>query len=264
MLNRNLIALALVSITSLTGCEKEDLAHDSGLKYEKCTAYRMNAQTGTADRTLAAPGDVKPIFERDLSCYDAPNHSCRLVYSYNNTSGTTQYIPYGSANEFVNPNGSTCQGNCGQPQNFIPGMQKAIFSLYTTEFGAKEHVWKLDGNTAAGVCNPSLNACNFGGSLPVKFTSVSAKFNGMNAVNVKWSFAEQVNVKEYRVQMSARCGTIADVIVAVVPAIGSSAGTYTSPAIYLDQGGDYQFRVVAIDLDGKTTYSNVMSVRVGN
>jgi hypothetical protein len=90
--------------------------------------------------------------------------------------------------------------------------------------------------------------------LPVDFTSVVSSKNG-NAVQVNWSVANEINVKEYVVEKSTdgvRFNSIGSVV-------AKNANAYSFTDNSLANGTTY-YRIKAVDNDGKTKYSSIVSV----
>ena len=90
--------------------------------------------------------------------------------------------------------------------------------------------------------------------LPVTFTSIKA-FRKNDNINIDWKVEQEINVKQFEVE-HAGDNTRFKTIFITVPAEGSISKDYftldTNPA-----NGINYYRVKAVDLDGKTTYTNV-------
>jgi hypothetical protein len=252
------IVLASLALSALSSCRKEvDILPP--LAFQGCTS--TSTRTTTSAR-LASPGDVTPIFEREMSCYFPSTQTCRLVFSYSNSADPTS-IPVGRDNHFQPPNDRSCSGSCGQPTQFGTGLVKPAFMVQANTLGA--YAWQLDGHTAAGECDPgNIPTCTI---LPVNFVSVSGKWDGERSIRMSWKVADESQVSEYRVYMALPCTGNPTALVGSVPAAHNGASgqfEYSSAPIYVDRGGDYLLRVVEVDQDGHEKMSSIVKVRVGN
>jgi hypothetical protein len=125
------------------------------------------------------------------------------------------------------------------------------------------------GNTVASNGNASygttlIGAANLNGSgtLPIILESFSAiATNG--AVDLAWTTDLEINSDHFTIQSSTNAGSSWNTI-ATVEAAGNSA----SPVNYTftdnkPVSGTSEYRLVLVDRDGKTAYSQVKAVRIG-
>ncbi|GAA4333357.1 T9SS type A sorting domain-containing protein [Flaviaesturariibacter amylovorans] len=127
-------------------------------------------------------------------------------------------------------------GNGGTTGNATAG---TIVSGPTTEYG-----------------NITLGSTNIENPLPVKFVSVRArKQNG--GVSVTWKTATEYNVSHYEIERSAdgsRFVTVAEVRATVNNGGGATYDGFDARAV----SGNAYFRIKAVDIDGKLTFSSVV------
>jgi hypothetical protein len=110
----------------------------------------------------------------------------------------------------------------------------------------------LDG----GITNPG------GGSLPIHNLSLSASISSEDIVNLNWFAENELNTKTFAVERSTNGANYTSVN--SQPAAGNTNITtkYSSTDNLKDiaNGGTIFYRIAAIDIDGKTAYSNVVIV----
>ena len=98
--------------------------------------------------------------------------------------------------------------------------------------------------------------------LPVTFTSVKAYRVDKN-INVEWRVENERNMKQYEVEKSINGTQFTSI--AIVPATANNGNS----AIYLSidtkpvEGYNY-YRIKSVDINGKTTYTNVVKVLMGS
>lgn len=96
--------------------------------------------------------------------------------------------------------------------------------------------------------------------LPVRFTGIEAKEVDDSKIEIRWTVADEVNVKHYAVERSAD-GMVFETI-GTVPS-GNAAGQYN----FIDgspiQGENY-YRIRSVDVDGKTAYTPIVKASISN
>jgi hypothetical protein len=102
------------------------------------------------------------------------------------------------------------------------------------------------------------------GAFPVKMVSFSA-YNNTNGVTLNWKIASEINNKGWSIERTTNLNDASWQTIGFVDGRinSSNQNTYS----YLDNAvstGNYYYRLKQIDLDGKITYSNVLSVRIDN
>lgn len=99
------------------------------------------------------------------------------------------------------------------------------------------------------------------GLLPLNFTSSEAVFQ-KNAVSVKWQTANEQSVWSYVIEKSADGKSFSTTAIST-PAKNISPATYTVNDNRPFAGASY-YRIKAIDIDGRKSFSNVMKVKATN
>lgn len=94
-------------------------------------------------------------------------------------------------------------------------------------------------------------------TLPVNFITFSVVQRDGSA-NLLWEVAEEINLREYKVQRSTN-GTRWDDMT-TIPAIRSSRYAWTDPN---PGSGKTYYRICAVDLDGEKKYTRVVSIEPG-
>lgn len=107
----------------------------------------------------------------------------------------------------------------------------------------------------------TLSLCPAGGPTPVQLTDFSARRKG-NGVSIDWSTAQEFNNKYFQVEKSAD-GNSDWAVVATVNGAGNSqvAKNYNAFDANPFSGVNY-YRLKQVDLDGTTTYSKTVTVKM--
>lgn len=95
-------------------------------------------------------------------------------------------------------------------------------------------------------------------TLPVNFISFSAMHRD-GSVKLIWEVAEEINLREYKVQRSTN-GTQWDDLTAI-PATRAAHYTWTDPN---PGSGKAYYRICAVDLDGEMKYTRIVSLESGS
>jgi hypothetical protein len=96
--------------------------------------------------------------------------------------------------------------------------------------------------------------------LPVTWLSFTAQAS-TDDVHLQWQTASEQNSKNFQVQYSADGSSWT--ILATVPAAGNSSSVCSYHYIRYDApAGENYYRIAETDLDGKTTYSDIRTVRI--
>ncbi len=119
--------------------------------------------------------------------------------------------------------------------------------------------------TTSGLSNISLDELtltSIAGVLPLHWLSVTAtRENSLTVIN--WITTQEANCKYYQVQKSTDVVTWQNVGSPVKAMNGNSFNYYSfSDAFYLDSTAYY--RIVLTDINGKTSYSTIVSVKDAN
>lgn len=97
------------------------------------------------------------------------------------------------------------------------------------------------------------------GTLPLQFTSFSAKDNGCSG-SILWATAQEENVSHFDVQQSF--DGITYTTVKTIPSLGNGGHNYEA-AVNQSQRNMY-YRVVAADIDNRKTYGPVQTLQLNN
>jgi Secretion system C-terminal sorting domain len=93
--------------------------------------------------------------------------------------------------------------------------------------------------------------------LPVNFIGIVANRNTTdNSVQLKWDVSEEVNVKEYNIERSLSGTTFTKI--GANPSKGKSIYSYTD---YTATAGTIFYRIKSIDIDGRSKYSSIISIK---
>ncbi|MFT3980142.1 MAG: T9SS type A sorting domain-containing protein [Ferruginibacter sp.] len=113
------------------------------------------------------------------------------------------------------------------------------------------------GNCGSAACGPTQTLPPDGGPLPVKLTSFYAKRSSA-AVLLSWQTAMEENSKEYIIQKKTAAGFID---IATIPSKNAANGSsYSYTDINTDKGFS-EYRLKIVDIDQKTAYSEVRTVK---
>ena len=125
-----------------------------------------------------------------------------------------------------------------------------------TALGADRHELRWDGRTSF-----SRYSGRSALSLPVELLSFSAKYDGHNAVNLKWTTASEINNDYFNIERSV--DAINFISIAKVNAEGTSTKTlnYTTIDKSPLQGLSY-YRLKQTDFDGRIKYFDIISVKI--
>lgn len=125
-----------------------------------------------------------------------------------------------------------------------------------TALGVHLHEFRWDGRNSF-----SRFSGRSGVTLPIELLSFSAKYNGQNAVNIKWSTASERNNDYFNVERSA--DSIQFIPINKIVAGGNLTQFTNYSAVDRSplQGLSY-YRLKQTDYDGKFTYSDIVSVRI--
>ena len=141
--------------------------------------------------------------------------------------------------------------NAASPAYSTPINGEFNFALYNSEL------------YFAGTFTP-LTGFSFGieptkitnGTLPLTWLGVQAQWISAGEAKVSWQVAEQKNVKDYTVQYSIDGNNFIN----VCSVISSSLTSYNCTTSAYKNTKNY-YRVMQTDIDGKTTYSKVVSLQ---
>ncbi len=115
--------------------------------------------------------------------------------------------------------------------------------------------------TNDGVNNPTTVTCAEAAPLPVKFKSISAS-RSKNNVSIKWQTAQEQNNKGFHLQRKTRgeWENVAFVLSLANGGNSSSDLSYSFNDVNTEKGIS-QYRVMQVDLDGRSSVSEIRSVR---
>jgi hypothetical protein len=175
-------------------------------------------------------------------------------------------------NGIIYINGGTCPGTC------TPWPGAGVTIPYTNGVGPAQviSVDPIDGfvdviipfaaidNAGKEDPTPGSVTVPFSSVLPLGQFSVTASLNG-TAATVNWTTVNEINTAKFIVERSSDNRTFT--AVGEKPAAGTYAGTsyysLVNDAAALVQNNVVYYRVKAVDIDGKYSYSNVVVVRLG-
>jgi len=162
----------------------------------------------------------------------------------------------------------------GPTLNYAGIDTSAVKVMVTSVFEQKEKIsFRLgaqtgSSTTTAGVRMSSLWFRSFNLNpapitLPVKLTYFSAMLNN-NKVDLKWQTSSEINVSHFIVERSTDGTNFSEA--GMVFAFGNT--TTKSDYAYSDnisalQGGIVYYRLCSVDVDGKTSYSQIRIIRIG-
>ncbi len=121
--------------------------------------------------------------------------------------------------------------------------------------------------TRSFAMNPGVNYVNIDaglayGALPVRWLDVTAENKGDHNV-VNWSTASEVNSDKFYVQRRHESESEFETIAEVKAAgIATSTSTYHAIDKDIDRGGVYYYRIQQWDLDGHSSFSKTVAVRL--
>ena len=126
------------------------------------------------------------------------------------------------------------------------------------------NVWVIYFHTSAGSYNCTVTAAG-GSILPIKYSSFDAYKNN-EAVVCNWTTEEEINNNYFILEKSSD-GTKFNNI-AMIFSAGNNAGIrnsykYKDAKAFQNSKGIVYYRLVQVDLDGKTSYSKTISVKSG-
>lgn len=115
-----------------------------------------------------------------------------------------------------------------------------------------------NGNCQGGTCGVTvtINAA----PLPVKITSFYASRNN-STVSLSWKTAEEINAKEFIVERKTDKGFVA---IATIKASNRELGDSYSYTDKNEFKGISQYRLMMVDMDGKSKYSEIRSVKAAS
>jgi len=99
-------------------------------------------------------------------------------------------------------------------------------------------------------------------ALPVTFTSIKA-WKQDRDIDIQWNVDNEVNIKQYEVQKSADGSNFTSIAQQKPTANNGGSAVYVSADVNPVTGFNY-YRVKSIDIDGKTSYTNVVKVSIGS
>ena len=99
-------------------------------------------------------------------------------------------------------------------------------------------------------------------ALPVTFTSIKAYKQDKN-INVEWRVDNEMNVKQYEVEKSTNGTQFSSIAVTAATANNGGSAVYVIADASLVEGYNF-YRVKSVDVNGKTSYTNVVKVLIGS
>ncbi len=115
-----------------------------------------------------------------------------------------------------------------------------------------------DGTCQGGTCGITITVPF--GALPIKISSFNASRNN-NTVSLNWATASESNAKEFVIERKTDKGFEAVATVAAANHESGSAYSYTDKNTFK---GISQYRLKMIDIDGKSAYSIIKSVKAAS
>ncbi len=174
-------------------------------------------------------------------------------------SGVTTYVPDGVRYDVGNlklissmqPAG--VYGGTAAPTSYTVGSSSKTVTKNSTYFGT----------TYTGVVVANAAA------LPVTLTNFSAKAGLNNTVNLTWATSTEIVNKGFRIERQSAIGNGKFENIGFVASKATEGGNSAVPLFYsfadiapASNATNY-YRLAQVDLDGKTTYSDVKLVRIG-
>jgi len=99
-------------------------------------------------------------------------------------------------------------------------------------------------------------------ALPLYWLSIDAKSISKKEVVVSWSTSDEINTAWFEVQRSTDNGSFTTVGTVTAANNSNMVNSYALTDQYLFTDGDrYQYRVKQVDIDGRSTYSPVKTVK---
>ncbi len=152
-----------------------------------------------------------------------------------------------------------------KPNGFDVNSQVQAFKRNTTNWMRVGTASTLGGSSGArtftitGVTSFSdFGLTNVGSPLPVTFTSLTGSIRSGRA-QLSWNIADEVNVDHYEVEESADGRRFQ----ALTQVDAASRSSYQANDAQLNLGANY-YRVKAVDIDGKLTYSKIIRLENGS
>ncbi len=208
-----------------------------------------DAKTYTAVYNAGTPPNSANFDNTTIADVDIPNYYNIAVSNYSagvDTSAqiTLQYTPSASAQDSSVLLARSIGGNYVAEANAIAvGTSPLLFTTWGNDTAF--------GNYIFAYANPAF--------LPVKFVSLSATALANETVKVSWQNVSEINVSKYVVEGSNDGLTFTEK--GSLPAKGATG--YSFVDVTAKQGLNY-YRIKAVDNTGRTTYSNVVSVKIGS
>ncbi|OAQ42369.1 hypothetical protein A5893_04465 [Pedobacter psychrophilus] len=95
------------------------------------------------------------------------------------------------------------------------------------------------------------------GTLPVKYTSITANLNTNETVLVKWNIASEVNTQIYLIEKAGENG----IFTSIGTVTASNLATYQFTDVAPFAGNNY-YRIKAVDFDGTLSLSEIATVNI--
>jgi hypothetical protein len=100
---------------------------------------------------------------------------------------------------------------------------------------------------------------NSDGTLPVKYTSITATLNTNQTVNVNWKIASEVNTDKYFVQRAGEDGVFTTIGTVSAANLNQYQFTDVNPA-----SGNNYYQIKAVDFDGTVSLSAIASIQLNS
>lgn len=97
------------------------------------------------------------------------------------------------------------------------------------------------------------------GTLPVKYTSITASLNTNQTVNVNWKIASEVNTDKYFVQRAGEDGVFTTIGTVSAANLNQYQFTDVNPA-----SGNNYYQIKAVDFDGTVSLSAIASIQLNS
>jgi hypothetical protein len=120
--------------------------------------------------------------------------------------------------------------------------------------------YSVSGTTSSGCTLTSSGLAFTVAILPLNFTNLSASQTATTQVQVNWQTANEINVLQFVIERSNNGNSFSKI--GTVTAIGSGSYSFVDNNIG-NAGPQLYYRIKAVDKDGSTSYSQVVSVQLG-
>lgn len=117
--------------------------------------------------------------------------------------------------------------------------------------------WQDSRNSSSGDIYASK--LNSDGTLPVKYTSITATLNTNQTVNVSWKIASEINTDKYLVQRAGEDGVFTTIGTVSAANLNQYQFTDVNPA-----SGNNYYQIKAVDFDGTVSLSAIASIQLNS